>query len=134
MVHPSFAVPEIPIFLHYEFSDTLRSANHIDDYNKQILPWCAHILRLPRCGLRLQNTQKEDIWLLFLFIYCVSYYITTDNMTLRRKAIDFEEHFSQLIDMLNGIYSFSSKQQQIKGMTMYQYPFYIMFYETNPQI
>ncbi|CAO3629909.1 unnamed protein product [Mucor fragilis] len=41
-------------------------------------------------------------------------------MTLRRKAIDFDEHFSQLIDMLNGIYSFSSKQQQIKGMTMYQ--------------
>lgn len=47
-------------------------------------------------------------------------------MTLRRKAIDFDEHFSQLIDMLNGIYSFSSKQQQIKGMTMYQYPFYYM--------
>lgn len=46
-------------------------------------------------------------------------------MTLRRKAIDFDEHFSQLIDMLNGIYSFSSKQQQIKGMTMYQYPFFM---------
>lgn len=41
-------------------------------------------------------------------------------MTLRRKAIDFDEHFSQLINMLNGIFSFSSKQQQIKGMTMYQ--------------
>lgn len=44
-------------------------------------------------------------------------------MTLRRKAIDFDQHFAQLIDMLNGIYSFSSKQQQIKGMTMYQYVF-----------
>jgi hypothetical protein len=44
-------------------------------------------------------------------------------MTLRRKAINFDEHFSQLIDMLNGIYSFSSKQQPIKGMTMYQYVF-----------
>jgi hypothetical protein len=41
-------------------------------------------------------------------------------MTLRRKAIDFDEHFSQLLDMLNGVYSFSPKQQQIKGMTMYQ--------------
>ncbi|KAI7901142.1 Cullin [Cokeromyces recurvatus] len=41
-------------------------------------------------------------------------------MTLRRKAIDFNEHFSQLIEMLNGIFAFNSKQQQIKGMTMYQ--------------
>lgn len=41
-------------------------------------------------------------------------------MSVRRKVIDFDEHFAQLIDMLNGIFSFSAKQQQIKGMTMYQ--------------
>ncbi|KAI9476498.1 MAG: Cullin [Benjaminiella poitrasii] len=42
-------------------------------------------------------------------------------MTLRRKAIDFNEHFSQLVEMLNGIFAFNQKQQQqIKGMTMYQ--------------
>jgi hypothetical protein len=44
-------------------------------------------------------------------------------MTLRRKAINFEDHFGQLIEMLNGIFSFSTKQKQIAGMTMYQYPF-----------
>ncbi|KAG1175897.1 hypothetical protein G6F70_001922 [Rhizopus microsporus] len=44
----------------------------------------------------------------------------TKRLCLQRKPINFEEHFSQLIDMLNGIYSFSQKQPQIKGMTMYQ--------------
>ncbi|KAI8983702.1 Cullin [Pilobolus umbonatus] len=41
-------------------------------------------------------------------------------MSLRRKAINFDEHFTDLIDILNGIYSLSSQQREIKGMTMYQ--------------
>ncbi|KAG1463716.1 hypothetical protein G6F46_001468 [Rhizopus delemar] len=51
-------------------------------------------------------------------------FTTSDNkgrkLCLQRKPIDFDQHFSQLTDMLNGIYFLSSKQPQIEGMTMYQ--------------
>lgn len=61
---------------------------------------------------------------LFYYTFFILMFTTSDSKTkrlcLQRKPINFEEHFSQLIDMLNGIYSFSQKQPQIKGMTMYQ--------------
>ncbi|CAO3682770.1 unnamed protein product [Rhizopus stolonifer] len=51
-------------------------------------------------------------------------FTSSDNksrkLCFQKKTIDFEQHFTQLTEMLNGIYFLSHKQPQIKGMTMYQ--------------